>query len=715
MRASRPRISILPGLPPDVYARRPVEQPPFPLADERMRLRAWGRHAVYHGVREFGLGPGDEVLAPAWHHGSEIEALARAGVGCRFYDSTDSLAPAEDELERLLGPEVKALYLIHYLGFPQDGERWRSWCDERKLLLIEDAAQAWLGSWGGKPLGSFGDMALFCLYKSFGVPEGAMLVSKEPPPEAPLDPRTGVVEIAKRHGVWLSARSGAMHALSRPFQSRGEYDAGDDFGLRDPDAMPWKSTRYLVERLANGGAPARRRANYRVLLESFNERVPAPFAELPDAAAPFALPVTSDDKPALIERMDAAGVKAVDLWSVPHPSLEVANFPRAAERRARTVLLPVHQELGPGDLELVAASAGRPRPAADWRLEPVEGFEEIRDEWSELARRSGSVFATPEWVETWWRRFGERRPLMLTACRRPDGGLAALIPLYLASTRPVRTVRFVGHGPSDQLGPICAPGDEPRAARALRRALDEAGERWGLFIGDQMNGDHGYGALLGGATLVRESNPLLRIEQADWDAYLKTRRPSLRKEARTKQKRLARDHELEFRLSEDPDRLEAELDRFFTLHYARWGADSEAFVDGREAFHREFAAIALERGWLRLWFMHVDGQPVAASYGFRFEGSESHYQSGREPAWEDQSVGFVLLVHTIRLAVEEGLREYRFLRGDQGYKMRFANADPGLETLAVARGPAGHAALLGARAADALPPELRAKLVRMAG
>ena len=98
-----------------------------------------------------------------------------------------------------------------------------------------------------------------------------------------------------------------------------------------------------------------------------------------------------------------------------------------------------------------------------------------------------------------------------------------------------------------------------------------------------------------------------------------------------------------------------------------------------------------ERGWARLWLLEVDGAPRAAWYGFRFGGADSYYQAGRDPAWERQSVGFVLLVHTIRSAVEDGLAEYRFLRGAEPFKYRFANADPGLVTVARANGALGRA------------------------
>ena len=82
------------------------------------------------------------------------------------------------------------------------------------------------------------------------------------------------------------------------------------------------------------------------------------------------------------------------------------------------------------------------------------------------------------------------------------------------------------------------------------------------------------------------------------------------------------------------------------LHAARWEDASAAFEPELEAFHREFAAVALERGWLRLWICEVDGSPVAAWYGLRYAGCECFYQSGRDPAWDEHSVGFVLLAHT---------------------------------------------------------------------
>lgn len=351
------RYRVFPPLSLKTYVRRPSRHLPYPLTDHRCRIFAWGRHALWHGLRAVGIGEGDTVLAPAYHHGSEIEALVRAEVGCRFYEATDGLEPDEAELEGLLTPRVRALYLIHYLGFPQDVGHWRRWCDERGLLLIEDAAQAWLASRDGSPLGSVGDVAIFCLYKAFGLPEGAALVCAPPPRSPGRDRRTGFGVLLRRNGAWLAQRSPAFARLAAALQKPAPYSVEEDFDLRDPDSAPWRSVSFLLPRLAYRGAAAQRRANYGALLELFSERVPPPFATLHEGASPFGFPLKSPDKKRLLGRLAERSVKALDLWSAPHPSLEVERFPLAGERRATTVALPVHQELSARDLGRLAAAA----------------------------------------------------------------------------------------------------------------------------------------------------------------------------------------------------------------------------------------------------------------------------------------------------------------------------------------------------------------------
>jgi CelD/BcsL family acetyltransferase involved in cellulose biosynthesis len=344
-------------------------------------------------------------------------------------------------------------------------------------------------------------------------------------------------------------------------------------------------------------------------------------------------------------------------------------------------------------------------------LEPLGTFEEASATWSVLAERSGNLFSTWEWAATWWRHFGDGRQLLLTACRRDGTDPFAILPLYLSSGRPVRTVRFIGHGPGDQLGPVCDPQDLDEASSLLKRALEQRCPRWDIFIGDQLRGDRPWRTLVGGRTLRRDASPSLQIEGKSWEKFLASRTPNFRGQVRRRERKLAREHDLRIRLT-DPDRLARDLETLFKLHELQ---RNDAFAGRRRNFHREFAAIALERGWLRLWMMEVNERPVAAWYGFRFGDAECYYQSGRDPAWDSYSVGFVLLAHTVREAFQDGMREYRLLRGGESYKDRFATDDRGLETIGLARTTAGRASIVAAIAARSMPRPARRLLGRLAG
>jgi CelD/BcsL family acetyltransferase involved in cellulose biosynthesis len=326
-------------------------------------------------------------------------------------------------------------------------------------------------------------------------------------------------------------------------------------------------------------------------------------------------------------------------------------------------------------------------------------------EWGALAAEAGNIFGTPEWVSTWWRHYGSDRRLLAKTCRSPDGSLVAVLPLYLWSRRPLRIVRFLGHGPGDALGPICRVGDRRAVASTLFGCLDDAGA--GLLIGERLPSEEGWSALLGARVVHRDASPVLALHGVTWESFLASRSRNLRYSIRRKERRLAGEHSVRYRLAVDPERFDSDIELLFALHRARWPEGSS--FSAAEPFHREFAAAAFARGWCRLWLLEVDGEARAAWYGFRFANVESYYQAGRDPRWDRYSLGLLMLAHSIREAAVDGVREYRFLRGGEGFKYRFASRDPELETIALWRSSIGRAAL---EAAVRLPPPIRRRLTR---
>jgi dTDP-4-amino-4,6-dideoxygalactose transaminase len=695
-------IFFYPPLPPAVYLRSPAEQLPYPLEDPRCFLFSRGRHAIWQAAAALPLEPGDRVLAPAWHHGAEIEALRRAGLEIDFYELGPSLEPSEEHLEALLGPRTRMLFITHYLGFPRDTAHWRAWCDERRLLLFEDAAHASLARGERTPLGLLGDAAIWCLFKSFPVPDGAALRLRRETPQAPVDPARGVRETLRGHTQWLLQRAPSL-AAAVPGRSRSKgFDLAAEIDLGDARTAPLAATRWLLPRVASDDAAHRRRANYQMLLDELGSQVAPPFGHLPYGAVPLGLPLQVDSKRTLIERLEARGIDAVDFWCEPHPLLHKAapEFAATAKRRASTVLLPVHQGLRPSELERIADAAQVPRkpPRAELRVERAQSIGELYDEWSALALRARNVFATPEWTATWCKHLLRDRPLELLAFRSRSGRLVGVLPLYVHTERPLRILRLAGHGPGEELGPVCAPEDRPQVARALVRAL--AGLGGGMLVAEQLPAEAGWGALTGGHALRSEPSPAVAPDADGWEGYLAGCSRRMRKELRRQQRRIDQLNGIvRYRLGgSSAEELQADLELLFSLHDAVFG-DRSRFLDHSD-FHRDFAEVSRQRGWLRMWFLEIDGRTVAAWYGFRYAGVEFDYQGGRDPDWDSYSVGTVIIAHAMRSALEDGVDEYRLLRGAELYKQRFATHDRGLETLVIGNGAL---AGLAAAAAAALP------------
>src|SRR3954465_698421 len=148
----------------------------FPFAQPGLRYRYFARNAVWDAVQLLGLA-GRRVLIPAYHHGVELETLLAAGVEPVFF-RVDGQMRADFEDARAKGEGAAALYVIHYAGFPQDMEAARQLACELGVPLIEDCALALLSRDGEKPLGSFGDVSVFCLYKTIPVPNGGVLLAR---------------------------------------------------------------------------------------------------------------------------------------------------------------------------------------------------------------------------------------------------------------------------------------------------------------------------------------------------------------------------------------------------------------------------------------------------------------------------------------------------------------------------------------------------------
>ena len=139
-----------------------------------------GRAALLAGLTALGVSADDEVLLPAYLCESVVTPVEALGARPVFYPVSRTLGVDGAALDAAIGPRARAVVLIHYLGFPGPVEEVRAKCERRGLALIEDCAHALYSRPGDRPLGSFGDLAIFSPWKSLPLPDGGLLALNRP-------------------------------------------------------------------------------------------------------------------------------------------------------------------------------------------------------------------------------------------------------------------------------------------------------------------------------------------------------------------------------------------------------------------------------------------------------------------------------------------------------------------------------------------------------
>jgi 8-amino-3,8-dideoxy-alpha-D-manno-octulosonate transaminase len=138
-----------------------------------------GSAALKVCLSAMGVGPGDEVLVPAFTFLATYEAVLEVGAIPVMTDIDDSLNLDPDDIEKKLTPCTKAVVPVHMCGAPARIDRIVEIARKHKLFVLEDNAQSAGGSLNGKKLGTFGDMGIFSFdyYKTITTGEGGMLVT----------------------------------------------------------------------------------------------------------------------------------------------------------------------------------------------------------------------------------------------------------------------------------------------------------------------------------------------------------------------------------------------------------------------------------------------------------------------------------------------------------------------------------------------------------
>jgi len=350
---------------------------PFPLGKGDEKYFYVARNGIYHLFRALGFEQNEHVLVPNYHSGNETSAIRAAGVDIRFYPIRRDLQPDFGALERLCGPETRALYVIHFMGWPQPMDRLVEFCRTRRLLLIEDCALSFLSEFQGRPLGSFGEYAVYCLYKSLPLPNGAVLVQNrryleqlatlntvEPAPVSVVGRSSELLLESFRSrlplpGAMLAGMKAAAGRALSAFSIERERVGNIGFDLNKVDTGMSAICHWLLRHLDYELIRDRRRANFQCLEERLRGKVNMLPMQLTEDVCPLFFPILANDKHAVAEDLRRRGIGVVELWNHGDPEADGADSEDARFLRQHVLELPIHQNVTKEQLDYIALEVTR--------------------------------------------------------------------------------------------------------------------------------------------------------------------------------------------------------------------------------------------------------------------------------------------------------------------------------------------------------------------
>ena len=305
-----------------------------------------------------GVGPGDEVVMPSFTFSGTATAFVLRGATLVFVDiRPDTLNIDETLIEQAIGERTRVVVPVHYAGLACEMDSIMAIAERHRLLVVEDAAQAHLSHYKGRPLGTIGQLGCLSFHETKNVISGeggALLVN---------DPRfADRAEVIREKGT----------DRSRFFRGQVDKYTWQDIGS---SYCPGEIVcAFLYAQFEHAEAVCARR---RVLYDQYREGL-RPLAEAGHISIPAATGAEAnghifwlllEDEPtraALIRHLNEQRVNAVFHYVPLHSAPAGLKFGRVAGPMAvtdsissRLLRLPMYMELTDAEVTRVVAEVGR--------------------------------------------------------------------------------------------------------------------------------------------------------------------------------------------------------------------------------------------------------------------------------------------------------------------------------------------------------------------
>jgi CelD/BcsL family acetyltransferase involved in cellulose biosynthesis len=317
-------------------------------------------------------------------------------------------------------------------------------------------------------------------------------------------------------------------------------------------------------------------------------------------------------------------------------------------------------------------------------------FDALYSQWNELFGISrATVFQSHEWLRTWWTHFETPALRLNIVLFLRDNTLIGIAPLFIEKHKVfgipvVRRLQFIGRGITDYVDLIIRPGYEDVVLAEFTGYLRSHHAEWDVFDIEDVNESSLCVKLLpdllntnGIRTYSYQGNVCPYVDlPATTDLLVTGMDQTTKHEFRRKLKRLQKNYKPYVLLFSRPeDDIERAIRMFALIHGGRWtglGYPSAFDDEKHQAYHVEFSRKFARRGWLRMFFLMVDDEPVSVSYGFNYRKRIYMYQSNAHASDDVMKCSPGSIIRKIAMVggIEEGMEIFDYLRGDEIYKYK---------------------------------------------
>ncbi len=323
------------------------------------------REIIGASMTALGLTPGDVVLAPASLCWEALSPMLALGLKIRCYAVDHQLTVDIPSIRKSIDNRTKAIYIVHYFGFPQPIEDIKQICVNEGLRLIEDCALCYYDALDNGGVGHIGDVSFFSLWKTLPVPDGAVALYRgKGELKRPIASPSGrwVGKRVSRLAANALAKAGILPTIGRLRPKVSEvagYEALNNVMLPEPKGMS-SFSKFIMERCDLVQIARERRSNFSSLLEGIVaiHGIEPVWTCLPNGAVPFAFPIRVADPVNVQKYLAQVGIEteiSINRFFRNHPAIEgdPHDFVVVDSLADHVLLIPVHQNLTVVDIERI--------------------------------------------------------------------------------------------------------------------------------------------------------------------------------------------------------------------------------------------------------------------------------------------------------------------------------------------------------------------------